>query len=67
MGNAGKKELNMVDDKGIPLAIMQKMDGRLADKFDAAMAGMLSWTAVLDARRRGVRPTPKMGYPRRIR
>lgn len=67
MGSAGKKELPLVDDQGVALAIMEKMDGRLSEKFDAAMAGCICWTAVLDARRKGVRPIPKIGMPRRIR
>jgi hypothetical protein len=67
MGNAGKKELNIVDDQGKPLYIMCHADGRLADKYDVAMAGCLSWAAALDARRKAAEPTPKVGMPRRIR
>jgi hypothetical protein len=67
MGNAGKKELNIVDDQGKPLYIMCHIEGRLADKYDAAMAGCLSWAACLEARRKNAEPTPKKGMPRRIR
>lgn len=67
MGSAGKKDLNIVDDQGRPLSIMTKMEGRLSEKFDAAMAGNISWIATLDARRKGVRPQPKIGMPTRIR
>lgn len=67
MGNAGRRELTLVDDKGQPLWVMQKQDGRLEDKFDAAMAGCLSWTTCLEARRSGAKPRPKAWVPRRIR
>jgi hypothetical protein len=66
-GNAGKKELNIVDDQGKPLYVMCHADGRLADKYDLAMAGCLSWAACLEARRKAAEPTPKVGMPRRIR
>lgn len=67
MGSAGKKELNITDDQGKPLYIMCHQDGRLADKYDAAMAGCLSWAACLEARRKNAVPKPKIGMPRRIR
>ena len=66
MGNAGRRELTLVDDKGQPLWVMQKQDGRLEDKFDAAMAGCLSWDTCLEARRVGAKPRPKAYAPRRI-
>lgn len=66
MGHAGRRELKMLDDTGQPLWVMQKQDGRLGDKFDAAMAGMLSWTACVDARRDGAAARPKVFAPRRI-
>lgn len=66
MGNTGRRELTLVDDKQQPLWVMQKQDGRLEDKFDAAMAGCLSWTTCLEARRTGARPRPKVWAPRRI-
>ena len=66
LGNAGRKELRLVDDEGKPLAIMQKQDGRADVKFDAAMASSLSWKACLDARKAGAEPPKPMGIPRRI-
>lgn len=66
MGNAGRRELTLVDDKGQPLWVMQKQDGRLEDKFDAAMAGCLSWDQCLEARRTGAKPRPKAYMPKRI-
>lgn len=67
MGNAGRNELTLTDDQGQPLWVMCKQDGRLEDKFDAAMAGCLSWTACVDARREGAQPRPKFSMPMRIR
>lgn len=67
MGNAGRRELKILDDEGAPLAVMQKQDGRLEDKFDAAMAGCLSWQACIDARREGAQARPMAWSPRRIR
>lgn len=67
MGSAGKRELNITDDQGKPLYLMCHMEGRLADKYDLAMAGCLSWAATLEARRKAAEPTPKVGMPRRIR
>lgn len=66
MGNAGRHELKLLDDQGAPLWILQKQDGRLEDKFDAAMSAVLSWTACVDARRSGAKPRPKPYAPRRI-
>lgn len=66
MGNAGRRELKLVDDKGQPLWVMQKQDGRLEDKFDAAMAGCLSWETCLEARRSGAKPRPRSYMPSRI-
>lgn len=66
MGNAGRHELKLLDDHGQPLWILQKQDGRLEEKFDAAMAAVLSWTACVDARREGAQPKPKSYVPRRI-
>ena len=67
LGNAGRNDLTFTDDQGKPLFIMQKMDGRETDKFDAAMAGCISWTAALDARRGGAEPAVKAYAPRRLR
>lgn len=66
LGNAGRKELTLVDDKGQPLWVMQKMDGRLEDKFDAGMAGCLSWDTRLEAIREGAQPRPKATMPSRL-
>lgn len=66
LGNSGKKELNIRDDEGKPLYVIQKMDGRPEDRIDAAMAGMLSWEACVDARREGATPRPKAIIPRRL-
>lgn len=66
LGHTGRRELKLVDDEGQPLSVMQKQDGRLEDKFDAAMAGCLSWQARLDAIREGAKPKPKTWMPRRI-
>lgn len=68
LGNAGAKELRIRDDEGKPLYVMQKQDGREDFKFDAAMAGSLSWTACLDARKRGARPARRSSQvPIRVR
>jgi hypothetical protein len=67
MGSAGRRELNITDDDGKPLYLMQHMDGRLADKYDACVAAVLSWAACLEARRRGAEPKRRTGMPRRIR
>ncbi|SDT86098.1 hypothetical protein SAMN04488548_1222 [Gordonia westfalica] len=66
LGNAGRKELKIVDDEGKPLDVLQKQDGRADLKFDAAMASVLSWKACLDARKSGARPPRPVGMPRRI-
>lgn len=66
MGNAGRRELRILDDEGKPLWTLKKQDGRLEDKFDAAMAAVLSWVACVDARRDGAKPRRKAYLPRRI-
>lgn len=66
MGHAGRRELTLTDDQGNPLWTLQKQDGRRDDKFDAAMAAVLSWQACIDARREGAKPKPKSWMPRRI-
>lgn len=66
MGNAGRHELKLINEHGEPLWILQKQDGRLEGKFDAAMSAVLSWTACVDARRSGAKPRPKSYVPRRI-
>lgn len=59
LGNAGKKELRLRDDNGEPLYVMQKQDGQMGLKFDAAMAAVLSWKARLDALKGGAKPVQK--------
>lgn len=59
LGNAGKKELRIRDDHGEPLYVMQKQDGQMGLKFDAAMAAVLSWKARLDALKGGAKPVQK--------
>lgn len=67
LGHAGRRQLTITDDQGNQLWTLQKQDGRLEDKFDAAMAAVLSWQACIDARREGAKPKPKAYAPRRIR
>lgn len=67
MGHAGRRQLTLTDDQGNFLWTLQKQDGRLEDKFDAAMAAVLSWQACIDARREGAQPRPKAWAPRRLR
>lgn len=63
---AGKKDMpGMVDDDDTPLFILQKIREDL--KFDAAMAGCLSWTAYLDAIKAGANKPHTPTRPRRIR
>jgi hypothetical protein len=64
--NAGRKDLKILDDEGKPLFVLCKQDGREDLKFDRAMAGVLSWKACMDARKKGAQPRPKARMPRRI-
>ena len=65
IGNAGKRATKIVDDEGQPMVVLQKIHpGR---KFDAAMAGCLSWQARLDAIKSGKHQTRRPSRPRRIR
>lgn len=66
LGHSGRKELKIADEQGVPLSILQKMDGRLQDKIDAAAAGQLSWQACLDGRKSGAKPRLTAGPPRRL-
>jgi len=45
---------------------LQKQDGQPLNKFDACMAGNLSWQARLDAIAEGATPKAKIGAPRRL-
>lgn len=63
---AGRSDLNGVrDDDDEPLFILTKIHPDR--KFDAAMAGCLSWTAYLDAVKAGATKTRVPTRPRRIR
>ena len=66
LGNSGRKELRQMDDAGVPLAVLQKMEGRPEDRIDLAMAAVLSWQCCIDARRVGASPRPKVGMPVRL-
>lgn len=66
LGNAGRKDLKIFDDEGKPLWVLQKQDGRLNEKFDRAMAAVLSWKACADARKAGAKPRQKLRAPRRL-
>jgi hypothetical protein len=65
VGHAGRKDLKVVDDEGRPLWHLQKLDGQPHNKFDACMAGLLSWQARLDAIAEGAKPR-RRGMPIRI-
>lgn len=65
IGNAGRKETKILDDKGEPLDILAKI--HKDRKFDGAMAGLLSWQAYLDAHKAGAARTRTPSRPRRIR
>lgn len=65
IGNAGRKDLKLLDDHGEPLWVLAKIE--LDRKFDQAMAGVLSWKARLDAIKSGAKPHRKARRaPRRI-
>ena len=65
IGNAGRHDLNIVDDEGRPLYVMRKI--HRDRKIDLAMAGCLSWQARLDALRKNAKPTRRARHaPRRI-
>lgn len=66
LANAGRQDLKIRDDEGKPLFILCKQDGLRELKFDRAMAGVLSWKARMDARKKGAQPRPKARMPRRI-
>lgn len=67
LGQAGRKDLKILDDQGAPLWILQKQDGKQDLKFDFAMAAVLSWKARLDAIKADAKPRPKKRRaPRRL-
>lgn len=68
IGNAGRKDLRILDDEGQPLWVLQKQDGKQDLKFDYAMASVLSWKACMDARKSGAKPkSSTLGVPIRVR
>lgn len=66
LGNSARKDLRIYDDEGKPLFVLCKPDGRMDQKIDISMTGILSWQACLDARKSGAKPRPKVRMPRRI-
>ena len=65
ISHAGRKDLKITDDQGQPLWHLQKLNGLPQNKFDACMAGNLSWQARLDAITAGARPR-RGGMPKRL-
>lgn len=57
IGNAGRKNINLFDDEGQQLFILQKIHPDR--KFDNAMAAVLSWQARLDAIAKGAKKTQR--------
>jgi len=67
IGNAGRRELKILDDEGKPLVVMTKQDGRQGFKFDAAMALSLANIAAHAARKSGAKSRRRgRRGPRRI-
>lgn len=65
IGNAGRKDLRILDDQGKPLWVLGKIE--MDRKFDQAMAGVLSWKARNDAIKSGAKPRRrKRKAPRRL-
>jgi hypothetical protein len=65
VGNAGRVETNLYDDEGKKVWILGKLKPEL--KFDACMAGVLSWQARLDALAKNAQPSPALFVPYRVR
>jgi phage terminase large subunit-like protein len=65
IGNAGKDLINLWDDDGRQLYILTKLHP--TRKFDAAMAGCLSWRARLDALKKGALQQRESYVPKRLR
>ena len=66
--NAGRRDLNILDEQGKPLWVLSKQDGNEDLKFDFAMASVLSWKACLDARKSGAKPrSTTTAVPIRVR
>jgi hypothetical protein len=66
ISHAGRRELKITDEQGQPLWLLQKLDRLPQNKFDACMAGNLSWQARLDAIAAGAQPRNRFGRPRRL-
>ena len=64
VGAAGRRDQNLYDDDGARLFTLDKIHPDR--KFDAAMAGCLSWRCRLDALAKGAKPRAP-SIPRRIR
>ena len=68
IGNAGRKNLKILDDQGSPMWITQKPDGHRELLIDASVAATLSWRARLDVIRKGMKPKKQTtGVPVRVR
>lgn len=65
IGAAGAKSQKITDDEGRPLTILGKIHPDR--KFDAAMAGLISWQAYLDGVKAGANQPRVPTRPRRIR
>lgn len=65
IGNACRRMLNMRDDQGVTLWVMQKERPDSVHKIDAAMAGCLSWEARCDALAAGVANLQRSVYEER--
>lgn len=61
---AGRRDIEMYDDEGNRLFLLCKQHDDM--KFDAAMAGCLSWRAYLDAQGKGVKRRRK-STPQKVR
>ncbi len=65
IGNAGKNYLGRYDDEGLERFRLAKLSRDR--KFDAAMAGILSWQARLDALKKGAEFQEEIQLPTRLR
>lgn len=65
IGNAGKRLTRGTDEDGQPRFILTKIAKER--KYDAAVAGVLSWQARMDAITEGAEPKTKLWVPRRVR
>lgn len=65
VANAGRNNLNVTDDEGLYKYRLAKITKDR--KFDACMAAILSWQAMLDAKAKGLTIVEEKQAPRRIR